>query len=135
MSIKETGEKNIQPLILDIANPSPSIGVNNKERTAFTERLNVDLTLALALIHHLVIGKNIPFPLVVDFFSKITDYLVIEFVPANDEKVQLMLAQKTRGFDDYREDNFVSSFGQLFILEKKEMIPGSQRVLYLFKKK
>src|SRR5690606_36562551 len=97
-SIKETGEKNIQPLILDIANPSPPIGANNKERTAFTERLNVDITLALALVHHLVIGKNIPFPMVADFFSKITDYLVMEFVPAEDEIVQLMLAQKTRAF-------------------------------------
>lgn len=134
-SIKETGEKNIQPIILDITNPSPSIGVNNKERTAFIERLNVDLTLALALVHHLVIGKNIPFPLVVDFFSKITNYLVIEFVPADDEKVQLMLAQKTRTFDDYRQENFESTFLRLFTLEKKEKIPGSQRILYLFKKR
>ena len=134
-SIKETGAKNIQPLILDIANPSPPIGVNNKERTAFTERLNVDLTLALALVHHLVIGKNIPFPMVADFFSKITDYLVMEFVPAEDEKVQLMLAQKTRAFDDYHQENFESSFDRLFTLEKKEKIPGSQRVLYLFKKR
>ncbi|MFZ9388421.1 MAG: hypothetical protein ACO25B_11120, partial [Chitinophagaceae bacterium] len=55
-SIRETGEKKIQPLVTDLANPSPAIGVNNNERSAFTDRLRSDLVLALALIHHLAIG-------------------------------------------------------------------------------
>ena len=58
--IRKTGEKNIQPLIIDLSDPSPAIGVNSEERNSFISRLHVDLVLALALIHHLAIGKNIP---------------------------------------------------------------------------
>ncbi|HEV8505430.1 MAG TPA: hypothetical protein VGQ53_08525, partial [Chitinophagaceae bacterium] len=59
--IKREKEKNILPLLIDLANPSSAIGLNNKERTSFSERTNCDVGMALALVHHLAIGKNIPF--------------------------------------------------------------------------
>ncbi len=49
------------PLVLDLSNPSPSIGWENRERLSLLERGPVDLVLALALIHHLAITQNIPF--------------------------------------------------------------------------
>ena len=134
-SIKKSGEKNILPLILDISNPSPAIGVNNEERNSFISRTNVDMVLALALIHHLVIGKNIPFNSVAKFFYQVTHYLIIEFVPIQDEKVVLMLSQKNISYSNYDEDNFESSFNQYFSIEKKENISGSSRTLYLMKKR
>ena len=67
--IIQNNEQNLQPLIIDIANPSPAIGVNNKERLSFIDRTKVDLVLALALIHHLAIGKNIPFERLLTFFN------------------------------------------------------------------
>lgn len=57
--IKKNSEKNILPLVLDLSKPSPAIGVNNDERDSFIHRTQVDLALALALVHHLAIGKNI----------------------------------------------------------------------------
>jgi hypothetical protein len=134
-SIKKSGEKNIQPLVLDLSAPSPAIGVNNEERNSFINRTNVDMILALALIHHLVIGKNIPFVMVADFFRQTTQYLIIEFVPGNDEKVQYMLKQKIASHDNYNQHNFESSFTQHFTIEKKESIQSSYRMLYLMKKK
>ena len=109
--------------------------MNNEERSSFINRTNVDLILALALIHHLVIGKNISFAMVADFFRRTTQYLIIEFVPGNDEKVQDMLKQKIASYDNYNQHNFESSFTQHFNIEKKESIPGSYRMLYLMKKK
>jgi hypothetical protein len=135
LAIKKTGEKNIQPMIFDFATPAPAIGVNNEERNSFLGRANVDIVLALSLIHHLVIGKSIPFRSVADFFHRITKYLIIEFVPLHDEKVQFMLKQKSVSFTAYDEEHFESSFTRRFNIVEKENIPDTNRTLYLMKKR
>jgi hypothetical protein len=133
--VKEANEKNILPLIIDLANPSPSIGLNNNERASFIERTRVDLCLALALIHHLAIGKNIPLEKISELFSKIANYLIIEFVPKSDEKIQHMLKQKKDIYHDYTEEKFIKNFDKYFSIIDKKNIPGTERVLFLMKKR
>lgn len=134
-SINKTGEANIQPLIVDLANPSPAIGVNNKERQSFLDRCNTDLVLALALIHHLAIGKNIPFEMIAGLFQRTCrKYLIIEFVPKTDEKIRLMLSAKKDIYSSYTEENFRRAFEKYFQLTKQEIIGHSGRVLYLMTK-
>jgi hypothetical protein len=134
-AIKTSGEKYIQPLVLDLSNPAPAIGVNNEERSSFMQRANTDIVLALALVHHLAIGRNMPLDKVARFFTAITEKLIIEFVPAEDEKVKLMLAQKQVSYPDYTAAGFEEAFSRYFSIEKKESITGSTRVLYLMKRK
>ena len=133
--IKEDNEKNILPLVIDVANPSPSIGLNNSERPSFIERTKVDLCLALALVHHLSIGKNIPFGKIAELLKTITDYLVIEFVPKEDEKVKRMLTQKRDIYYNYNEGNFTQEFEKHFSIEKQQEIGGSGRILYQMRKR
>jgi hypothetical protein len=132
--IKKSGEKNILPLILDLANPSPSIGVNNTERLSFINRVKVDLGIALAVIHHLAIGKNIPFEKIAAFFSGLSNYLIIEFVPKEDEKIQFMLKSKEDIYPGYTQDNFESVFLKHFIIQNKQPVGNSGRTLYLMKR-
>ncbi len=132
--VKEEKEANILPLIIDLANPSPSIGLNNNERASFIERTRVDLCLALALIHHLAIGKNIPFEKIAELFNKIANYLIIEFVPKSDEKINDMLRQKKDIYHDYIEEKFIKNFDKYFSIVDKKNIPGTERVLFLMKK-
>jgi len=132
--VKEEKEANILPLIIDLANPSPSIGLNNNERASFIERTRVDLCLALALIHHLAIGKNIPFEKIAELFNKIANYLIIEFVPKSDEKINDMLRQKKDIYHDYTEEKFIKNFDKYFSIVDKKNIPGTERVLFLMKK-
>ncbi len=129
--VKESNEKNIQPLIIDLAIPSPAIGVNNEERSSFIGRTHVDLVLVLALVHHLAIGKNISVGLLANMFRKMSKWLVIEFVPGGDEKVKLMLANKKDIYTDYDEVHFEKAFSEYFSIDQKEPIPGSGRTLYL----
>ncbi|MEI9808070.1 MAG: hypothetical protein WDO16_09445 [Bacteroidota bacterium] len=109
--------------------------MNNEERSAFITRANADLLLALAVIHHLAIGKNIPFEMIADMFSRTGRKLIIEFVPKDDEKVKLMLAQKKDIYTNYSETNFMTAFEKYFILIDKKTIPGSARVLYQLQRK
>lgn len=132
--IKGSGEKNIQPFIADLTHPSPAIGFNNQERPSLLSRLKTDLSLALALIHHLVIGKNISLEMTAALFKQISKILIIEFVPKTDEKVQLMLANKKDIYTSYTQDNFEKAFAGCFSIEEKEAISDSGRVLYLMKR-
>jgi hypothetical protein len=129
--IKQDGEKNILPLVIDIANPSPAGGLNNKERPSFLERTKVDLTFALALIHHLAIGRNIPFDKIATLFASMTKYLIIEFVPKGDEKVKLMLQQKKDIYSNYEKEEFEKIFRNYFDIVNEEPVGTSGRTLYL----
>jgi hypothetical protein len=123
------------PLVLDLSRPSPSLGLNNKERMSFVERAKVDIVLALALIHHLAIGKNIPFEKIAWLFSQFGKFLIIEFVPKTDEKVQFMLKDKKDIYEGYTEENFVSSFLHYFTVVENKQVAESGRTLYLLQKK
>ena len=50
----------ILALVMDLSNPSPSQGWLELERKSFKNRFKTDSLIALALIHHLAITKNIP---------------------------------------------------------------------------
>ena len=59
-SLREEGSKSILPLVMNIADPSPGLGWRGKERKPLPERGTPDLTLCLALVHHVAIGSNVP---------------------------------------------------------------------------
>ena len=133
--VKKNGITNVLPLILDVTNPSPALGFNNKERSAFHQRVKTELVVALALLHHLVIGKNISLQVIAEYFAEISEYLLIEFVPRDDQKVQQMLASRKDVFEDYNLQNFERHFDPYFDTLRKEKIPGTNRILYLLKRK
>jgi hypothetical protein len=121
----------MHPLIVDLANPSPAIGVNSQERKSLVQRVCVDLVVALAVIHHLAIGRNIPFESVAFFFKSLGKCLLIEFVPKHDEKIQMMLSQKKDVYDWYTEEDFKAAFSKHYRINKTQKIDSSNRVLYL----
>ncbi len=58
LQIKDKNKKNLLPLIMDLTNPSPSIGWNCQERDSLTSRNKVDVAMGLALVQHLAISKT-----------------------------------------------------------------------------
>jgi hypothetical protein len=133
--VRRDGEPGILPLVLDLTNPSPAVGWANAERMALMERGPADLVLALALIHHLAIGNNVPFPLIARFLHSITKWLVIEFVPKDDPKVRTLLRSRADVFAGYTEEGFRTAFAELFDVVRAEPIHRSGRVLYLMRSK
>ncbi|MBX9781772.1 MAG: class I SAM-dependent methyltransferase [Chitinophagaceae bacterium] len=122
------------PLVTDLTQPSPAMGWLNKEQLPFFERKKFDLCLALALVHHLAIGKNIPFSKLASFFAEQCETLLIEFVPKSDPKVVEMLAEREDIFEDYFIDLFELEFTKYFIIQKKQLISNTKRILYQLKK-
>jgi len=128
-------EKSILPLLLDLTNPSPAIGWENSERMSLINRGPADTVLALALVHHLAISNNLPFSRLVDFFSSICKWLIIEFIPKDDSQVQRLLSTRKDIFTNYDKNNFEKEFSKAFNIIRAEKIIGSKRTLYLMLKK
>lgn len=127
----EKGETNIFPLLLDLTNPSPGIGWENKERMSLWERGHADTVLALALIHHLAISNNLPLDRIAEFFSKICSSLIIEFVPKSDSNAQKLLATREDIFSNYTQEAFENEFNKLFSIADRVNIRNSERTMYL----
>lgn len=95
------------PLVMNWVDPSPGQGWNARERSSFRERLRVDAVMALAVIHHVVIGCNVPLPQFVRQLFAYGDKVIVEFVPKNDPMVQGLLRNREDIFEDYTEENFL----------------------------
>jgi ribosomal protein L11 methylase PrmA len=133
--IKQQNISGLVPLCLDISNPQVSTGFANTERTSFAERVQADAVLALALVHHLVISKNIPLSLIASYFSRLAPQLIIEFVPKEDEKVQWLLQHKKDIYSAYTKEEFEKIFQQYFTIVSANAVPGTSRSIYLMRKK
>lgn len=123
------------PLIIDLFNPSPSIGWSNAERPALFTRGQPDLVLALALTHHLALTNHLPFEKIASFFAQLTPSLIIEYVSPKDSQAQRLMLQRQAVFAHYNQTNFEASFQLFFKLQAKVKLPQSLRTLYLYQRR
>jgi hypothetical protein len=128
-------ERDVLPLLLDLTNPSPSLGWAHEERHSLLQRGPVDAVMALALIHHLAIANNVPLERAASYLGDLGKWLIIEFVPKDDAMVKRLLASRQDIFVDYTRDGFERAFSTRFSLERREDLEGSKRTLYLMRGK
>jgi len=128
--IRKSGMPGLHPLLLDLRNPSPSRGWMNQERSGLIERGPSDLVLALALIHHLAIGNNVPLPSVLDLFSRLGREVIVEWVPKEDSQIQRMMRARKDIFAGYTQSAFEAALPDGMRIRQMEPIKESGRVLY-----
>ena len=131
----QEGRGDILPLVLDLANPSPGIGWAGTERRSLLERADPDVILALALVHHLAIGRNVPLPMVVDLFARLAPWAVVEFVPKDDVMVRRLLATRRDVFPDYTLEGFRSAATARFDIVSEGAIEDSPRTLLVLRRR
>jgi ribosomal protein L11 methylase PrmA len=131
LDCRKRSEKSMLPLLSDLTNPSPAIGWQNRERQSLIERGPCDTAMALALIHHLAIGNNLPFDHIVDFLAGVCRTLVIEFVPKSDSQVQRLLATREDIFPNYTRETFEQVFSARFAILASSPVKDSERTIYL----
>jgi ribosomal protein L11 methylase PrmA len=131
----EEGDQYLLPLITDLTNPSPGLGWAHSERQSLIERGPADTILALALVHHIVIGNNVPLKNLVEFLGGICNWLIIEFIPKQDPQVRKLLQVRKDIFAEYNQKNFLNEFNVQFELITQEAINDTERELFLFRKR
>jgi hypothetical protein len=128
--LRREKRKNILPLLMNLANPSPSQGWASSERQSLTARGKPQLTLALALVHHVAITANVPLAALLDWFAEVTQELVIEFMSKDDPMVQRLLLNKDDTYSDYNRESFERQLGMRFTVARQTELPGGTRFLY-----
>jgi ribosomal protein L11 methylase PrmA len=128
--VRAESETAILPLLLDLTNPSPGQGWAGRERLSLEERGPADAVMALALIHHLAIGHNLPLEQVARYLARIGKQLIIEFVPKSDSQVQRLLLSRPDIFPGYTKEGFEEAFGRHYTIDAVQRVDDSERWLY-----
>lgn len=131
--VREDGEDKLLPLAVDLTNPTPAIGWANTERDELPGRIQADLVLALALIHHICISNNVPIRNFLNYLRGCARWAIVEFVPKEDSQVQTLLRTRKDIFDSYNLDAFLSQAAELFEVVQVRKIPESEHHLVLLR--
>ncbi|MDG5467932.1 class I SAM-dependent methyltransferase [Deltaproteobacteria bacterium IMCC39524] len=129
-SLNDDDAKNILPLVANIADPSPNLGWRGQERKSLARRGKPELTLCLALIHHIVIGANVPLQEFVQWLASLHTSLVIEFVTKDDVMVKKLLCNKESNHDEYEVEYFENCLKNSFTIQRSEILESRTRILY-----
>jgi SAM-dependent methyltransferase len=130
--LQSEGSRTILPLVVDLADPSPGLGWRGLERRRLEDRGRPDLVLCLALVHHLAIGRNVPFGELVSWLRGLGGRLVVEFAGRRDPMVERLLAAKrAETHEGYSRDTFEAALAEGFQVERREELGSGTRTLYL----
>ena len=132
---REGRAKNIIPLVMDLANPSPGQGWAGRERAPFVGRRNPDMVLCLALFHHLRVSANVPVSLLVEWLRSLEATVIVEFVNRDDEMFVKLAENKREEYADYTLENFQSEVEKYFAVEDRVALKGGKRALLLVEPK
>ena len=135
LALRTAGDTRIMPFLADIAEPSPGIGWVNVERASLLDRANADVLLALALVHHLAIGRNVPLPMISALMARLSPGLIVEWVPKEDPMVRRLLAAREDVFEGYSLDGFRAAFGRNFEIIEEAQIEESGRILFRMRRR
>ena len=129
-ALKKEEATSILPLVVNVGDSSPNLGWRGLERKSLVGRGKPELTLCLALIHHLVISANIPVKSLIDWLSSLGTSLVIEFITKQDSMVEVLLRNKEDNYTDYEIEYFEQCLSNSFNITRRQIMPSGTRVLY-----
>ena len=117
------------PLRVDLMNLSPAQGWAGGERSRLLDRVHADFVIALAVLHHLIIGRNVPMDEAIGFIVSLGRQGVIELVPPDDPMACAMLARRPRMFADYTLDRLMEILARHADIVETVALPQNNRVL------
>ena len=132
-ALKGTG-KNILPLCVDLAHPTPAAGWQNRETHSFLARASghFDTVMMLAVLHHLLLQSQIPLSHIASLCSTLTTRnLILEWVPPQDSMFQQLVRGRDALYAHITEDAFREAFAPHFTILREVTLPN-RRILFHF---
>ena len=124
----------LQTVVTALDNPSPSQGWRERERQGLQERTSADALVALALVHHLAIARNIPLGQIVDWLVRLAPAGVVEFIPKTDPMVQRLLSLREDIFPNYSLDNFSLELARSAGIVRTAQLSQNGRTLFWYER-
>jgi hypothetical protein len=128
--LREDRREDVLPLVMNVADPSPDLGWRGRERASLERRGKPELTLCLAIVHHVCITGNVPVREFLDWLRSLDTALVIEFPERADPMVQRLLSGKREGSNpDYEKAVFERALEERFTVDRRALV-SETRTLY-----
>jgi SAM-dependent methyltransferase len=135
-NLKDTG-RNILPLCVDLAHPTPAAGWENREYASFLGRCtgHFDTVMMLAVLHHLLLRNQIPMDHIAALCNNLTtQHLILEWVPPTDPKFQELLRGRGDIYTHITEAAFRDAFGEYFTTIDELALVNGRTMLHLRKR-
>ena len=133
--IKKQKLTHVNVLMQELAETSPHLGVNEKEISSIFTRAKSEMVMALAVEHHLHITNLISLSQIAEMFSLFSSkYLITEFIPANDSKVQLLIKNRNKDLSAYTIEAYKIALEKYFNIIETTQLADSGRILILLQK-
>lgn len=135
-TLKGSG-KNILPLCVDLAHPTPSSGWENRETAPFLSRCtgHFDTVMMLAVLHHLLLGSQVPLDRIAALCSNLTTrHLILEWVPPTDVKFKELLRGRDDVYAHITETAFREAFTTHFTIVEEMTLLNGRILLHLEKR-
>jgi SAM-dependent methyltransferase len=129
--------KNILPLCVDLAHPTPAAGWENRENASFLSRCtgHFDTVMMLAVLHHLLLRSQIPMDRIAKLCSSLTTaYLILEWVPPTDPKFHELVRGRESIYAHLTESSFREAFAQYFTTIDELTLANGRTMLHFRKK-
>jgi hypothetical protein len=116
----KSGNLSLLPIVMDARFPEPAQGPAYQMLAPATQRLQSEMVLALAVMHHLVFAWYLNFEQIVETFSLFSSkWLVVEFIGPKDSIFIGPEGEAVPGWDIkiypwYRVDTFLFALGKYF---------------------
>lgn len=124
------------PLYQDLANPSPDQGWGQAERRSLAGRSrSADALMALAVVHHLAISRNVPLPRIAAWLVSLAPRGLVEFVPRGDRRVDDLLTLRGDRFAEYAPEAWEVALQPYAEIRKAETVSASGRRLYTYERR
>ena len=131
-------KRNVLPLVINLARPSPALGWANRECPSFLDRAagRFDGLLMLALIHHLLVSERVPLEEILRLAAQVTkSLLVAEFVPPSDAMFRRIARGRDHLYAGLDAARFEAACRPYFEIVRSQALPGTQRQLYCLRRK
>lgn len=137
--VAEDSDARIDYVVAALDDLRGGFGWNGAEHAGLPQRLrqHADLTLMLALVHHLVLGVSIPLSAVAEFAASCTRrWLVVELISPQDRQIGVMQAQRNRDDAFPAVEEQLSAFQSAgFQVVEQERLPSGTRTLVLMERR
>ncbi len=131
------GGKNILPLCVDLAHPSPAVGWENREYASFLNRCvgHFDTVMMLAVLHHLLLRNQIPMGRIAELCGSLTTRcLILEWVPPTDAKFRELLRGRDAIYGHITETAFRDAFVEYFTIVDELTLANGRTMFHLQKR-
>ena len=130
--------RDILPLVVNLANPTPSVGWRNRESPSFLDRCSgcFDTVMMLAVLHHLMLHDQIPLAHIAGLCATLTTHtLIIEWVPPSDPRFQDLVRGRDSIFAHLTEQAFRERFAQRFTTVAEVKLANGRILFHMEKRR